>query len=90
MAQSFFFFSEVSTHVSGTYTDYSVNMMVNGLLANRLHNRHYWQLAEQCMRQIALQIKLLCNNRNPGYVCQIFFTSLLKEIFSYLQYHLGW
>ena len=57
MAQSFFSKARKSDNKSFRYvhTYYSVNMMVNGLLANHLHNRHYWQFAEQCMTQIALK-----------------------------------
>ena len=57
MAQSSFSKAHKSDNKSLSYvhTYYSVNMMVNGLLANHLHNRHYWQFAEQCMTQIALQ-----------------------------------
>lgn len=60
MAQSFFSKAHKSDNTSFRYihTYYSVNMMVNGLLANHLHNRHYWQFAEQCMTQIALQTQI--------------------------------
>lgn len=62
MAQSFFSRANKSDNKGVRYivihTYYSVNMIVNGLLANHLHNRHYWQFAEQCMTQIALQTQI--------------------------------